>query len=441
MVYSAKLSRRQFLRRGAAWAAAGVATPHLIPSSVLAAPGRPGPNDLIGIGGIGIGRQGSGVVQAAVASKRARIVAIADINAKTAQVMAKRFSAQPLKEYRKLLQRKDVDAIITATPDHWRALVCIHAAQAGKDIYAEKPMSLTIREGRLMAQAVRRYQRVFQAGSQQRSDPKNRFGCELVRNGRIGRVLKVIAYNYPSPWECGLPAQPVPDGLDWDMWCGPTEVAPYNIDLCTPRARPGWISFRPYSGGEMTGWGAHGLDQVQWALGMDESGPIEVWTEGEKFNPPTYAKPESQARGDKICSNPKVFFRYAGDIVMELGKGPMGGATFIGEKGKISIDRSKVTSDPPEIAKEPIKPDEIHLYKSDNHIGNWLDCIRSRKTTVADVEIGHRSATVCHLGNIARSVGRKLKWDPAKEVFVGDEEANKHLDRARRKPYELPETV
>ena len=441
MVYSAKLSRRQFLRRGAAWAAAGVATPHLIPSSVLAAPGRPGSNDLIGIGGIGIGRQGSGVVQAAVASKRARIVAIADINAKTAQVMAKRFSAQPLKEYRKLLQRKDVDAIITATPDHWRALVCIHAAQAGKDIYAEKPMSLTIREGRLMAQAVRRYQRVFQAGSQQRSDPKNRFGCELVRNGRIGRVLKVIAYNYPSPWECGLPAQPVPDGLDWDMWCGPTEVAPYNIDLCTPRARPGWISFRPYSGGEMTGWGAHGLDQVQWALGMDESGPIEVWTEGEKFNPPTYAKPESQARGDKICSNPKVFFRYAGDIVMELGKGPMGGATFIGEKGKISIDRSKVTSDPPEIAKEPIKPDEIHLYKSDNHIGNWLDCIRSRKTTVADVEIGHRSATVCHLGNIARSVGRKLKWDPAKEVFVGDEEANKHLDRARRKPYELPETV
>ena len=441
MIYSAKLSRRQFLRRGAAWAAAGVATPHLIPSSVLAAPGRPGPNDLIGIGGIGIGRQGSGVVQAAVASKRARIVAIADINAKTAQVMAKRFSAQPLKEYRKLLQRKDVDAIITATPDHWRALVCIHAAQAGKDIYAEKPMSLTIREGRLMAQAVRRYQRVFQAGSQQRSDPKNRFGCELVRNGRIGRVLKVIAYNYPSPWECGLPAQPVPDGLDWDMWCGPTEVAPYNIDLCTPRARPGWISFRPYSGGEMTGWGAHGLDQVQWALGMDESGPIEVWTEGEKFNPPTYAKPESQARGDKICSNPKVFFRYAGDIVMELGKGPMGGATFIGEKGKISIDRSKVTSDPPEIAKEPIKPDEIHLYKSDNHIGNWLDCIRSRKTTVADVEIGHRSATVCHLGNIARSVGRKLKWDPAKEVFVGDEEANKHLDRARRKPYQLPETI
>ncbi len=441
MIHSAKLSRRQFLGRGAALAAAGVAAPYLVPSGVLAAPGQAGPNDLIGIGGIGIGRQGSGVVQAAVASKRARIVAIADINAKTAQAMAKRFSAQPLKEYRKLLQRKDIDAIITATPDHWRALVCIHAAQAGKDIYAEKPMSLTIREGRLMAQAVRRYQRVFQAGSQQRSDPKNRFGCELVRNGRIGKVLKVIAYNYPSPWECGLPAQPVPDGLDWDMWCGPTEVAPYNIDLCTPRARPGWISFRPYSGGEMTGWGAHGLDQVQWALGMDESGPIEVWTEGEKFNPPTYAKPEPVARGNKICSSPKVFFRYAGDIVMELGNGPMGGATFIGEKGRISIDRSKVTSDPPEIAQEPIKPDEIHLYKSDNHIGNWLDCIRSRERAVADAEIGHRSSTVCHLGNIARWVGRKLKWDPVKEQFIGDEEANKHLDRARRKPYQLPETI
>jgi predicted dehydrogenase len=441
MIHSATLSRRKFLGHGAAFAAAGLAAPYFVPSGVMAAPGQAGPNDRIGIGGIGIGRQGSDVVAAAVASGQVRFVAVADINRKNGQATAKRFKCEALKEYRKLLERKDVDAIITATPDHWRALVCIHACQAGKDIYAEKPMSLTIREGRLMREAVRRYKRVFQTGSQQRSDSKNRFGCELVRNGRIGKVHKVIAYNYPSPWECGLPAQPVPDGLDWDLWCGPTEVVPYNIDLCTPRARPGWISFRPYSGGEMTGWGAHGLDQVQWALGMDESGPIEVWTEGEKFNPPTYTEPESRDRGDKTCSSPKVFFRYPGDIVMELGKAPMGGAIFIGEKGKISIDRGKVTSDPPEIAKEPTKPGEVHLYKSDNHMRNWLDCIRSRQPAVADVEIGHRSATVCHLGNIAREVGRKLKWDPVKEVFVGDEEANSHLDRKRRKPYELPEVV
>ncbi len=437
---SGRVSRRQLLRGGAALAA-GVAAPWLIPSGVLAAAGKPGANDRIGIGGIGLGRQGSGVFRGVLASKGTQAVAIADVNINRARELASKFKAEAYQDYRKLLERKDVDAIVTATPDHWRALVSIHACQAGKDIYAEKPMSLTIREGRLMAQAVRRHKRVFQTGSQQRSDRHCRLGCELVRSGRIGKVERVIAHNYPSPWECALPAQPVPDGLDWDMWCGPTPVVPYHTDLYTPRARPGWISFRPYSGGEMTGWGAHGLDQVQWALGMDESGPIEVWTEGPKFNPPTYTKPDSQGRGNKLCDKPKIFFRYPGDIVVELGDGPAGGAVFIGTKGKITIDRGKCTSDPPEIAKEPIRPDEVHLYRSDDHVKNWLDCIRSRKLPVADVEIGHRSSTVCHLGNIARWAGRRLRWDPQKEQFLDDPEANTHLDRPRRAPYQLPETI
>jgi len=434
-------SRRQFLRRSLACAAAGVATPYVIPANVLAAPGRPGPNDQIGIGGIGVGRQGSGVVQGAAATKVGRIVAIADVNRKRGAEFAARFKAEPYLDYRKLLERKDVDAIVTATPDHWRALVCIHACQAGKDVYAEKPMSLTIREGRLMAQAVRKYERVFQTGSQQRSDRACRLGCELVRSGRIGKIHRVIGCNYPSPWLCALPAQPVPEGLDWDVWCGPTALVPYHLDLYTPRAKPGWISFQPYSGGEMTGWGAHGLDQVQWALGMDESGPIEVWTEGPKFNPPTYKTPASQSRGNKLCSTPTVFFRYPGDIVVELTNGPHGGAIFVGEKGKVTIDRGKGSSEPEEIAKTPIKSDEVHLVKSDHHMQNWLDCIKSRKRAVADVEIGHRSATVCHLGNIARWAGRRLKWDPVKEPFPDDAEANQYLDRTRRKPYELPETI
>ena len=444
MSQSNSLSRRDFLRRGAVLTAAGVAVPYLIPSGVLAAPGSPGPNDRIGVAGIGVGRQGSGVFGGAARSKSARAVAVADANIKRAQTIAASFkdlNVEPYQDYRKLLERKDVDAIVTATPDHWRALVCIHACQAGKDVYAEKPMSLTIVEGRRMVQAVRKYKRVFQTGSQQRSQAANRLGCELIRNGRIGKITRVIAHNYPSPWECALPAQPVPEGLDWDMWCGPTEVVPYNLDLCTPRAKPGWISFRLYSGGEMTGWGAHGLDQVQWALGMDDSGPIEVWTEGGKFRPPTFTAPESQGRGNKICGVPTIFFRYPGDIVMELTTGPAGGAIFIGEKGKLTIDRGKCVSDPPEIAKEPIKDSEIHLVKSDNHAQNWLDCIKSRQMPVAEVEIGHRSATVCHLGNIARWTGRRLQWDPAKERFVNDEEATSHLDRKRRKPYELPEQV
>jgi predicted dehydrogenase len=435
------LPRREFLRRGTALAATAIAAPYIAPSGVLGTAGAQGPSERIGIGAIGVGRQGSALVAALAKLSAARMVAVADVNLPRAQELAARLGVEAYQDYRKLLERKDVDAIVTATVDHWRALVCIHACQAGRDVYAEKPMTLTIREGRLMVNAVRKYGCVFQTGSQQRSVAANRYGCELIRNGLIGKLQRVIAHNYPSPWECALPEQPVPEGLDWDMWCGPTRLVPYHIDLYTPRAQPGWISFRPYSGGEMTGWGSHGLDQVQWALGMDESGPIEVWTEGPGFDPPTYAAPESRARGDAACSKPQVLFRYPGDIVMELGNGPAGGATFVGEKGTVSIDRGSCTSDPPEIAQEPIKDTDVRLYVSDNHLQNWLDCIKTRERPVADVEVGHRSATVCHLGNIARWLGRRLQWDPVKERFVRDREANTYLDRPRRKPYRLPRSV
>ena len=428
-----RVSRRRFLGQGATLAA-GVAVPYLIPSGLLAAR----PNDRIGVAGIGIGRQGSGIFLAASGSTQARAVAVADANLPRAEAMGAKLKVPAYQDYRKLLDRRNVNAITTATPDHWRSLVSIHACQAGKDVYAEKPMTVAISEGRRMVEAVRKYQRVFQTGSHQRSMLANRVGCELVRTGKIGKILKVIAHNYPSPWEGNLPAQPVPEGLDWDMWCGPTEPVPYNLDLCTPRARPGWISFRPYSGGEMTGWGAHGLDQVQWALGMDAAGPIEVWTEGPKFDPPTYTKPERRTRAEKICGQPKVFFRYPGGIVVELGEGPEGGAIFVGEKGTITIDRGVCKSEPKELAEEALA---AAVKTSESHTENWLDCIKSRQKPVADVEIGHRTATVCHLGNIARWAGRKLAWDPVKETFPDDPQANTYLDRPRRKPYLLPEKV
>jgi predicted dehydrogenase len=431
-------TRRHFLQTAAA---AGVAVPYLIPAGLLAAPGRPGPNDRIGIAGIGIGRQGSGDLRSALDAKQnndTRFVAIADVNRKRAAEIAAKNNGEPYLDYRKLLERKDVDAIITATPDHWRALVCIHACQAGKDVYAEKPLSVTIREGRLMVQAARKYGRVFQVGSQQRSMAVNRVTCEFLRSGKLGTIKEVVGCNYPSPWECGLPAQPVPEEIDWDMWCGPNEVVPYHADLYKPRANPGWISFRPYSGGEMTGWGAHGLDQIQWALGMDQSGPVEVWTEGEKFNPPTYTAPESKGRGDKICQVPMVFFRYANGVVVKLDNGSGGGGIFYTEKGKVDLTRGRVATNPLGIAEEINKLAKGH---DENHIRNWLDCIKSRQEPNADVEIGHRSATVCHLGNIARLTGRKLRWDPLKESFPDDADANRYLDRSRRKPYELPEAV
>jgi predicted dehydrogenase len=430
--------RRQFLVHCAA-ATSALALPQLVPSGLLAAPGRLGPNEQVAVGFIGMGRQAGDLLKGLLRTPEGRVVAVADVNLTRAQAVAEQQQAAAYQDYRRLLERKDVDAIITATPEHWRGPICIHALQAGKDVYAEKPVSLTIREGRLFVEATRKYRRVFQTGSQQRSMIRNRVGCEFIRSGKLGKITRVIAHNYPSPWEGRLPAQPIPDGLDWEFWCGPAEPVPYHQDLYLPRANPGWLSFRPYSGGEMTGWGAHGFDQVQWALGMDEAGPVELWVEGPKFGPPTYTAPESRDRGNKLCSQPKVFFRYPGDIIMELGDGPAGGALFLGEKGEVRIDRGVFESDPDDLIVEALRnrPQGVN----ENHIQNWIDCIKTRAKPVADIEMGHRSATVCHLGNIARQLGRRLHWDPAKEVFPGDAEANSYLDRPRRKPWELPAKV
>jgi predicted dehydrogenase len=419
------------------------AMPELIPSEVLAKPARPGANDRIGVGFIGIGRQAQGLLQMILAQPGARYVAVADINLPRAQESAQKHGAVAYQDYRHLLERSDVDAIVTATPEQWRGPICIHSCQAGKHVYAEKPMTLTIHEGRLIVKAARKYNCVFQVGSQQRSTWPNYAGCALVRSGAIGKVRRVLAVNYPSPWECGLQGQAVPAGMNWDMWCGPAEWMPYHPDLYQPRAKPGWLSFRAFSGGEMTGWGAHGLDQIQCALGMDDSGPFEAWTDGPPFVPLLYQQPETSDRGNKICAQPKVFFRYAGGIEVELslewGKGLAGGAIFIGEKGKVTIDRGRCESDPPELAEEALinRPQGFN----ENHQKQWLDCIRTGQRPIADVEIGHRSSTVCHLGNIVRRLGRRLRWDPVKEEFVGDQEANQLLDRPRRKPWTLPKRV
>lgn len=433
------ISRRSFLQRSTALLS-GAALPQILPTGVLAASGRLGANDRIGIGFIGIGRRAGEVFQGLVRLPEMRYVAVADVNLKRARESATKHNAVPYQDFRRLLERKDVDAIVTATPEHWRLHICVMSCQAGKDVYAEKPMTLTIREGRLMVQAARKYKRIFQVGSQQRSMWQNYTGCELIRNGGLGKVSKVVCYNYPSPWEGELPAQTIPDELDWEMWCGPNPKVPFNQDLYLPRANPGWLSFRPYSGGEMTGWGAHGFDQIQCALGMDDTGPVEIWTDSEKFDPPTYAKSEPKTRGDKICRVPKFYFRYANGVVVETGEeATMGGAVFYGEKGRVAIARGKCESDPDELAIDALRKRPADF--NDDHQKNWFDSIKSRTKPIADVEIGHRSATVCHLCNIARWTGRRLKWDPVKEEFVGDKDANQYLDRERRKPWLAPERI
>jgi predicted dehydrogenase len=479
MTVSRKITRRRVLERGLGAAATGLAMPLLIScrnDTTNAKSGSPaasgekqppsGPNDQIAVGIIGCGRRNgqlvTGIGGQGKLPKNARIIAVADLNLLRANQWAAKYKAEAYQDYRKLLDRKDVEVIIYATPEHWHYLPCIHACQAGKDMYGEQPLSHTIREGRAMVDAVRKYKRVFQTGEQQRSHPETRKAVELILNGRIGKVERVIGYNYPSPYESNFPAQPIPDGLDWDRWCGPNEVVPYHTDIYLSRvpynrehylARPaekyavgpGWMSFRPYSGGELPNWGCHGLSMVQWALGMDKSGPVEVWVDpAEKLPKVVYDNPETRDRGDAMSSKSIINYKFANGVVLELsGTDPRlgGGGTFIGTKGKITIFRGGYECDPKGLDEDPLPADAVRVYRNDHHMGNFFRCVGTRQDPIMNVENAHRVATLCHLGNIARQLGRPLKWDPEKEVFAGDDEANTYLDCPKRKGYELPETV
>jgi predicted dehydrogenase len=357
-----------------------------------------------------------------------QIAAVADCFLERAEnAAAKRQKSWDVyQDYRKILDRKDIDAVIMATTDHGRVLPSIHACQAGKDVYAEKPLTVYIAEGRTLVKAARKYKRVFQVGSQQRSMEMNQMACRLVREGGLGKLKLVEACNYPSSSPIPqLPDDPMPEKLNWDVWLSQAPMRAYNKKL-----HLSWMQWRDYSGGEMTNWGAHGLDQVQMALGTDHTGPTELW--------PLEGGPEGA-----------IAFRYANGVEVHLVLEPkgdmMGGARFTGEKGSIDIWRNNFKIDAPGVKLDLPPQEEIDkwhdkraLWQAQYHMGFWLECIPTRKTPNADVEIGHRSISLAHLSNITKQLNRKLHWDPKKEVFVGDKEANLLADRPRRKGYELP---
>ena len=417
------VDRRRFLAASAT-AVAAASRPRLRTTAA-----ETSPNERIRVGAIGVGNRARLLLDQLPAN--AEIVALSDCNLPRAEeYKAKRGAAWPVyQDHRRVLDHRDIDAVIVATGEFQRVLPCIQACQAGKDVYAEKPLTLYVEEGRALVNAVRKHGRVFQVGTQQRSMAINRLACEFVRNGGLGRLLEVRAVNYgganasPSPLP---PAEIVPAGLDWNQWLNQAADRPFNKEWL------GWMGWRDFAGGQMTNWGAHGIDQIQWALGADDTGPVEIkpLTEG----------PDGQ-----------VSMTYANGVVVNfiLEKGPHGGGVFIGEKGKLEINRNKVTSNPPEIAaailgsldvaeEERRWSDETALWQARDHLQNWLDCVRSRQKPVVDVEIGHRSVTVCHLANIARQVGRTLRWNPAEEQFSDDPAADALLVRPRRRGFELP---
>lgn len=423
------ISRRSFIKS----TLVGVSVPFILPSKIWGADIKP--NDKITMGFIGVGTQGRYLLGGFLNDPEVQVLAVCDVDTnrrehskKTVEDFYSKKNDQNYKgcdaynDFRELLKRKDIDAVCIATPDHWHAIPAIMACKEGKDIYCEKPLSLTIAEARAMANAVRKYNRVFQTGSMQRSSREFLKACELVRNGRIGKITEVyVSVGGPSKW-CDLPEEPMEPGLDWDMWLGQAPMRPYNSVL-SPRGVhkhfPAWRNYREYSGGGMTDWGAHHFDIAQWGLGMDESGPVEII-------PPD---------GKEVK---KLTYKYANGVVMYHGglQGYNYGVVFVGEKGKICVDRGRFMAEPEEIAADyKVGSDKIKLYQSTNHLKDFLKCVRSRQRPICDVEIGCRSVTVCHLGNLAYWYKRALKWDPVKERFVGDNEANTWLDTQKRSPW------
>lgn len=448
MENACKINRRSFMKQSIAAGVAAAVAPMFMPQSAK------GANDRIVLGIIGIGNQGNFNANC-LQKLGCSIAGIADVYLPRAREMAIKYNAQYVhQDYRKLLEHDDIDAVVIATPLHWHALNCIHAAQAGKDIYCEKPMTHSILEGRRIVEAVRKYGRVFQTGSQQRSGRNEHTGITHVRNGTIGNIKKVIASDYRSAQRTRQPLEKIPAGLDWDMWCGPAMETPYNFVIWDNRSKPSWSGIERFSGGDMTDWGAHGLDIAQWGLGMDASGPEEVWVEGEPFKP-MYSTAEKPGERRDGPNKPTVFMQYPGGIVMEFTGHNQGGVTFVGEKGRISVTRGGYSADPKELITKPLEnPKEKvhHGYQyalKNDHRQDWLNSIKDRSDPVASAEAGHRTATVCHLGNIARWVsevtgetGVKLKWDAREERFTNCDLANSfYLDPPRRKGYELPEKV
>jgi predicted dehydrogenase len=410
---SYNINRRQFLASASIFAAALAAPRFLLGCNS---------SDEVTLGFIGNGKQALDLQGFFLKTGGVRILAAADVYQDKVKRFASKLSGcDTYHDFRKVLDRKDIDAVVIATPDHWHATAAVMAAKAGKDIYCEKPLSLTIKEGRAMVNATRQHNRVFQTGSMQRSSPEFRQAVELVRNGYIGDIKTVQVNVGPPPKPYDLPAETLPASLDWNFWLGPNmEQSAFNHNLAPGLKDDFWAHWRDYKefgGGGMTDWGAHMFDIAQWGLDMDSSGPVKV-------NPP-----------DK--DHQYLTYEYANGITMtHVPALKDQSVTFTGTKGEVHVMRGELRTTPPELKDKVIGDSEKHVYRSDDHYHDFLQAIRKRSKPIADVEIGHRTATVCNIGNIAYALNRPLKWDPVKEVF-DDADANKLTGREMKKEWNV----
>jgi len=421
-------SRRYFIKQSATALAGFIIAPRFVlggdrPDGSKYIP----PSDMISLGFIGCGKQGRILSNYFLSTNEIRILALSEVYKDKSELMLKTIRTNQEKnkqpgnnndiavysDFRELLSRKDIDAVVIATPDHWHAVAAVRAAEAGKDIYCEKPLSLTVKEGRAMVKATRKHNRIFQTGSMQRSWPEFRQAVEIVRNGFIGEIKSIKVNVGPPPIVYDLPEQPIPDGLDWNKWLGPNEFKPFNAELAPPITNdvyPNWRKYKEFGGGAVTDWGAHMFDIAQWALDMDDSGPTEIFA------------PDAD--------HPFLTYKYKKNVIMTHEKWEWNNAVlFRGTEGEMRIGRGKLETTPVSVKDKVISDTQKHVYKSENHYKDFLNAMRTRTKPICDVETGHRTATVCNIGNIAYQLKRRLKWNPKKEKFKNDAEANALLGR------------
>jgi hypothetical protein len=424
----ARTTRRHFLRSSLTAVGAVVAGPQIIRAETLGNADKDAANSRIGMGFIGMGLQCDGHLRSFAGMKGVQPIAVCDVRdwqVKKAVDVLKEKGLEGIlatSRFEEVLANPKIDAVCVVTPDHWHAAIAIAAMKAGKDVYVEKPMTLTIEEGKAMVAAEKKYGRIVQVGSQQRSSIHFRIAANLVRNGLIGKVKEVYCQlgQFPQPPEKEQ-IIPVPEGFDYDRWLGPTPFYEYSENRAKGNFGGGWRCYWDYGSRKFGDWGAHHYDIVQWALDRDNTGPVEFIPKG--FEGAEYHH-----------------FRYADGITVWRDKKPDSGhmIRFIGSEGEVLVSRGKIDTLPKELVRHTFSGNDVQVYESKDHRQNFLDSIRSRKPTICPATVGHRSAAICQVSAIAERLGRALKWDPVAENITGDAEATAMQDRTRRKGYEMP---
>ncbi len=427
------ITRRGFLKSAAAGAVVGL--PAIVPSSVL---GAQAPSERITVGFIGVGGRGSGLLGAFMRLQEARVLAVCDVKRNRRDQAKSRVdknygdsSCTTYNDFRELCARDDLDAVVSATTDHWHVLTALEAVRSGKDVYVEKPLGMSVEQGQALREAVGRYGRVFQFGTQERSNRKTRFACEMALSGRVGKIHTITVASRFSKVSPNYPTQPIPDWLDYDLWLGAAPWAPYTENRV--RNHGGWFHIRDYALGFIAGCGIHTVDMAQWGNGTELTGPVEVEGIGE-------------FPADGLCDCAvgwDMKLKYANGVTMHFtdGKRKPLGVKFEGPDGWVFVKEGhlggRIDASDKSMLRKPIEPGEVSLPVSTHHQRNFLDCVKTRARTIAPIDVAVRSDTLVQLSDIAMRLGRKLKWDPDKEQFIGDEYANRMLKRPMRPPWRL----